>query len=259
MPPRLSVVVPAYNEATRIGRTLERIGAFTATLSGGAELIVVDDGSGDGTSEVVRGAAPPGLRLMRLDRNRGKGAALRAGVAASSGSEILICDADLSTPVEEYDRLRPHLAECDVVLGSRALADSRITQRQPWHREAMGKMFNRLVRWLVIDGFRDTQCGFKLLDGDTGRALFADMFIDRFAFDVELVWLAVRRGFRVREVGVSWHDSPQSRVHPLRDSTRMLVDILKIRWRHRGERSGTPPGRRSVSGAPSDPKPPVLR
>jgi dolichyl-phosphate beta-glucosyltransferase len=115
------------------------------------------------------------------------------------------------------------------------VADSRITQHQPWHREAMGKVFNRLVRLLVVGGFRDTQCGFKLIDGPVARELFAAMVIDRFAFDVELVWLALRRGYRVREVGVEWRDSPQSRVHPLRDSSRMFFDLLRIRWNHRRE------------------------
>ena len=242
MTPRLSVVVPAYDEAARIGRTLERLDAFSresdANGDGGVEIVLVDDGSRDATAEVARRAGLPNLKLLSLPENRGKGAALRAGVAASAGAELLISDADLSTPIEEVRRLRPHLAEAELVLGSRAVADSRITQRQPWHREAMGKVFNRLVRLLVVGGFRDTQCGFKLLDGAVARELFAAMVIDRFAFDVELVWLALRRGYRVREVGVEWRDSPQSRVHPLRDASRMFFDLLRIRWRHRGERAG---------------------
>lgn len=234
MAPRLSVIVPAFNEATRIGQSLVRIGAFLGRLEGGSELLVVDDGSADATAAVVADSKVPGLRLIRLERNRGKGAALRAGVAASTGDEVLLCDADLSTPIEEYEALRPELAGHDVVLGSRGVAGARITRHQPWHREAMGRVFNRIVRWIVIDGFRDTQCGFKLLRGDVARALFAAMRIDRFAFDVELVWLAVQRGHTVREVGVAWHDSPQSRVRPLRDSTRMLIDVVRLRWRHRG-------------------------
>jgi dolichyl-phosphate beta-glucosyltransferase len=238
--PRLTILIPAFNEAERIESTLTRIAAFAATIEGGAEILVVDDGSTDPTASVVLRSNAPHLRLLRMARNSGKGAALRAGVADSAGAEVLLCDADLSTPIEEYHRLRRELDDADLVLGSRGRPESRITLRQPWHREAMGRMFNRLVRWLVIDGFRDTQCGFKLLDGEAARALFASMRIDRFAFDVELVWLAVRRGYRVREVGVSWHDSPQSRVHPVRDSTRMLLDILRIRWRHRGEAHAKP-------------------
>jgi dolichyl-phosphate beta-glucosyltransferase len=242
------VVVPAYNEAGRIGQTLERLDAFSRSLSSAVEIVLVDDGSGDGTAAVVERAALRNLSLIRLPRNVGKGGALRAGVAATAGTEVLISDADLSAPIDEYHRLRPHLDEADLVLGSRALAESQITRRQPWHREAMGKTFNWLVRTLVIGGFHDTQCGFKLLRGEIARELFGAMKIDRFAFDVELVWLAVRRGYVVREVGVTWHDSPQSRVHPLRDSSRMLADILRIRFLHRGEpRSG--PGAAGGSSA----------
>jgi dolichyl-phosphate beta-glucosyltransferase len=249
MPPRLSVVVPAYNEEARIGRTLERISAFAAGVAGGVEILLVDDGSRDGTVAVANGLGLPGLQLIRLERNLGKGGALRTGVVASTGAEVLICDADLSTPIEEYARLQPFLDEADLVLGSRGVVDSKITERQPWHREAMGRVFNLLVRWLVVDGFRDTQCGFKLMRGDVARALFPDLFIERFAFDVELVWLALRRGYRVREVGVVWHNSPQSRVDPLRDSTRMLLDILRIRWRHRNEPRVAAVARAAKAGA----------
>jgi len=235
MPPRLSVVLPAFNEAARLGPTLDRLREFARTLEGGAEIIVVDDGSSDGTGDLAARPGFRGIRWLRLERNRGKGAALRAGVLASVGAEVLLCDADLSTPIEEYFRLRPHLEVAGVVLGSRGLADSRITRRQPRYRELMGKMFNLLVRILVVDSIRDTQCGFKLLRGDLARALFADLEIDRFAFDVELLWLARRRGETAAEVGVAWHDSPASSVHALRDSMRMFADILRIRWRHRGE------------------------
>ncbi len=240
MNPRLSVIVPAYNEAARIGPTLDRLLAFARTVDGGAEILVVDDGSTDGTGAL--GARPEygPVRWLPLAHNRGKGAALRAGVLASGGEEVLLCDADLSTPIEEYFRLRPYLhgegvPRAGVVLGSRGLADSRITRRQPIYRELMGRIFNLVVRTLVVGGIRDTQCGFKLLRGDLARALFADLRIDRFAFDVELVWLARRRGETVVEVGVAWHDSPASSVHALRDSARMLADVVRIRWLHRGE------------------------
>lgn len=242
MAPRLSVVLPAFNEAARIGPTLDRLLAYAPGVAGGAEILVVDDGSTDGTSAFAERPAYRAIRWLRLEPNRGKGAALRAGVLASAGAEVLLCDADLSTPIEEYGRLRPFLENAGVVLGSRGVADSRITRRQPIYRELMGRIFNLAVRILVVGGIRDTQCGFKLLRGDLARSLFADMVIDRFAFDVELVWLARRRGETVVEVGVSWHDSPASSVHALRDSARMLTDLLRIRWRHRGSRRGPLPG-----------------
>lgn len=249
MTPRLSIVLPAFNEAARIGPTLDRIREFTRTVEGGAEVIVVDDGSTDGTRELAARPEYREVRWLRLARNQGKGAALRAGVLASAGAEILLCDADLSTPIEEYERLRPHLEGVEgvegvggagVVLGSRGLADSKITRRQPRYRELMGRMFNLLVRTLVVGGIRDTQCGFKLLRGELARRLFADLRIDRFAYDVELVWLARRRGETVVEVGVAWHDSPASSVHALRDSAKMFADILRIRWLHRGEPARPP-------------------
>jgi dolichyl-phosphate beta-glucosyltransferase len=241
MAPQLSVVVPAFNEAARIGPTLDRLVGFAGGLAGGAEILVVDDGSTDGTAELARRPEyrdAPGLRWLRLPQNRGKGAALRAGVLASTGDEVLLCDADLSTPIEEYERLRPRLAEAAVVLGSRGLADSKIGRRQPRYRELMGRTFNLVVRTVAVGGIRDTQCGFKLLRGTAARALFADLRIDRFAYDVELIWLARRRGLKVVEVGVTWIDSPASSVHALRDSARMLADILRIRWFHRGEPAG---------------------
>ncbi len=238
MDPQLSIVVPAYNEAARIGPTLDRLLAYARSLPGGAEILVVDDGSTDGTGRLALAPAYREIRWLRLAENQGKGAALRAGVLASTGAEVLLCDADLSTPIEEYERLRPHLSDAGLVLGSRGVADSKITRRQPAYRELMGRLFNVVVRVVAVGGIRDTQCGFKLLRGDLARSLFADMQIDRFAFDVELVWLARRRGAVVREVGVAWHDSPASSVHALRDSARMLADVLKIRWRHRGEPNG---------------------
>jgi dolichyl-phosphate beta-glucosyltransferase len=248
MAPQLSVVVPAFNEAARIGPTLERLGAFARQRAFGVEVLVVDDGSSDGTGAFAdrpefRDAT--WLRWIRLPQNRGKGAALRAGVLASRGEEVLLCDADLSTPIAEYDRLRPHLATATLVLGSRGLAESRIERRQPRYRELMGRMFNLVVRAVAVGGIRDTQCGFKLLRGGPARELFADLRIDRFAYDVELIWLARRRGLGVAEVGVVWIDSPASSVHALRDSSRMLADILRIRWMHRSEPRVAPaPGAR---------------
>ena len=155
----------------------------------------------------------------------------------------MMTDADLSTPIDDLEILEPHLAQASVVLGSRAVATSRITHRQPRYRELMGKTFNKFLWLMGVWGFYDTQCGFKLLDGEVARTLFRRMVTEGFAFDVELVWLARRLGFAVAEVGVHWHHVPESRVDALRHPPRMIAEVLRFRWLHRGlprVRGGTP-------------------
>ncbi|HEV7517315.1 MAG TPA: dolichyl-phosphate beta-glucosyltransferase [Thermoanaerobaculia bacterium] len=232
----LSIVIPAYNEAARLGPTLERILGYLAGQKIAAEILVVDDGSTDRTAAVAESFAGRGVVLYRQDRNRGKGAALRSGVVASRGATVLLVDADLSTPIEDLERLRPYLAGAELVLGSRSVPGANVTQHQPIYREIMGRTFNLLIRTVGVRGFRDTQCGFKLLDGEAARQLFADLSVDRFAYDVELVWLARRRGYRIAEVGVTWANSPYSSVDPLKDSARMIWDIVVMRFRHRGRK-----------------------
>ena len=229
----LSVVIPAYNEASRLGESLARVLTYLERRGTPFEVLVIDDGSADSTASIAREYAHRGVWLLELARNRGKGAALRHGVVASCGSKVLLCDADLSTPIEEIERLEPWLERADVILGSRSVADSRVELRQPWHRQTMGKVFNLLIRILGIGDFRDTQCGFKLVAGDVARRLFPRFVVDRFAYDVELLWEARRQGFRIVEVGVEWHDSPVSRVRPWRDAPQMFADVLRIRVRRR--------------------------
>lgn len=231
----LSIVIPAYNEASRLGRSLDRIVEYLGARDGDWEVLVVDDGSADDTAALAEGFPDARVRTLRLARNRGKGAALRAGVLASRGERVLLTDADLSVPIEDLPRLEAALGRAPVVLGSRAVPDARVVHRQPAYRELMGKVFNLLVRLLAVRGVRDTQCGFKLLDGAVARQLFADLTVERFAYDVELAWLARRRGHRVVEVGVTWADSRESKVNPLADPLQMLWDVLRFRWHHRGE------------------------
>ena len=228
----LSVVIPAFNEAERLGPSLDRALEYLERRGASFELLVVDDGSADATGAVAASYASRNVRLLTLPRNRGKGAALRTGVLASAGDRVLLSDADFSTPIDELPKLEQRLAGAELVLGSRAAPGADVRQHQPIYRELMGKIFNLLIRALGVRGLRDTQCGFKLVRGDVARELFAEMTIDRFAYDVELVWLALRRGYRVVEVGVVWANSAASTVDPIRSSLEMIRDVivLRLRW-----------------------------
>jgi dolichyl-phosphate beta-glucosyltransferase len=233
----LSVIVPAYNEERRLEPSLHRVLDYLVRRGTTYELLVVDDGSRDATSQVAAKLAGQGVRVLRHERNRGKGAAVRTGLLASRGRKVLISDADLSTPIEEVEKLEPFLQDgTPLVIGSRGLADSQIRERQPFYREMMGRTFNRLIWMFGVRGIRDTQCGFKLARGEEGRQLASELKIEGFAWDVEMIWLARRRGYGIAEVGVVWVNSPDSRVDPIRSSFSMLRDIITMRLRHRGER-----------------------
>jgi dolichyl-phosphate beta-glucosyltransferase len=233
----LSVIVPAYNEEGRLAPGLRQALEYLALRGEPYELLVVDDGSRDATSRVAEAFAPQGVRVVRHERNRGKGAAVRTGLLASRGRKVLISDADFSTPIEEIEKLERSLQDgTPLVIGSRGLADSQIRQRQPFYREMMGRTFNRLIRMFGVRGIRDTQCGFKLARGEEGRRIASELKIEGFAWDVEMIWLARRRGYKIAEVGVIWVNSPDSRVDPIRSSFSMLRDVITMRLRHRGER-----------------------
>lgn len=232
--PHLSVIVPAHNEEERIGPTLERVAAYLAGQPYDAEVIVVDDVSADRTGEVVDAfaGAHPLVRRLRRDANPGKGAAVREGMLAAKGDYRLFSDADLSTPIEETARL---LAACEgdheVAVASRALPGSNLAVRQPWFREMMGRTFNLMVQAGAVWGIHDTQCGFKCFRGAAAEELFGRMTITGFAFDVEVLFLAHKRGYRIAEIPVTWINSPSSKVSPIRDSLRMMRDLVRIRWR----------------------------
>lgn len=232
---RLSVVIPAYNEAGRLPPSLRRVFDHLVGRSEclPAEVVVVDDGSRDDTAAAVQNVpSPPGVELVLLRHgvNRGKGAAVRTGFAASRGGMVLLTDADLSSPISELGRLLEAQDGSAVAIGSRAVDRSLIEVRQPWYRDLMGRVFNRFVRVLVLRGLSDTQCGFKLFPGSLARDLASVQRLDGFAFDVELLVLARRWGHRVLEVPVRWDHVEASRVRALRHSSQMLKDLLRLAW-----------------------------
>jgi dolichyl-phosphate beta-glucosyltransferase len=229
-PPALSVVIPAYNEALRLPASLVRVKEHLVRLGVDHEIVVVDDGSTDATSAVAR-AAGEGVRVLRHEPNRGKGYAVRRGMLAATGARRLLTDADLSTPIEELAKLEAALdGGCDVAIGSRAIAGARIEVHQPAYREVMGRLFNRLVRLLLLPGLHDTQCGFKLFSARAAEAAFADAALDGFSFDVEALYLARQRGLRIAEVPVTWRNDAATRVG-LGGGAAAFVDLLRIRLR----------------------------
>ncbi|HSO93174.1 MAG TPA: dolichyl-phosphate beta-glucosyltransferase [Candidatus Dormibacteraeota bacterium] len=230
MNPEISIIIPAFDEALRLPATLDRIEHFISEGRLKAEVIVVDDGSRDNTAEVVKERACrwPLLRLVLAGHN-GKGAAVRLGMAAAAGRYRVFSDADLSVPIEDLDKLLKPLREgAGVAIASRALKDSEIELHQPWYRETMGKAFNRLVRIFVLGGVHDTQCGFKAFTAEVAERVFPPLQTHGFGFDVEVLYRAQRAGYRIAEVPTRWINSPQSRVHPIRHSLAMFIELLAI-------------------------------
>jgi glycosyltransferase involved in cell wall biosynthesis len=229
--PLLSIVIPAYNEAQRIQNSLDKVRRFRELAPYSTEVIVVDDGSTDQTTKTL--SAFPNVRLVRNDRNRGKGYSVRHGVLEGRGEFVLFTDADLSTPIEEVDELLAILRStgADAALGSRALRRELIGVHQPWGREIAGRFFNLLVRTFTGLRVHDTQCGFKLFRRSSTRRAFELMRVEGFGFDPELLFLIAKTGGRVVEVPVRWNNDPATKVKFLRDSTRMFLDLIAIRWR----------------------------
>lgn len=228
----LTVVIPAFNEARRLGKSLDRIISYLQAGERSYEVLVVDDGSRDATLEVAAHYQAQGVRTIRLPQNRGKGAAVRTGVLSSSGRQILICDADLSTPINELPHLEKYLPTYGLIVGSREADTADVRRPQPRLRKWLGRAFNVAARCAAVPGIRDTQCGFKLVRASEARQLFKNLMTDGFAFDVELLWLARRAGIAIAEVGVEWHDDRASRVNAWRDGPRMLFEILRFRLHH---------------------------
>lgn len=229
----LSVVVPAYDEARRLPRTLELMRRHLDAAGEEYEVIVVDDGSGDGTAEQAELAARgwPQLGVIRLVANSGKGAAVRAGMLRARGEQRAFSDADLSTPLAELPRLRARLGgDCHVAIASRGLPDSTIEVHQPRPRELAGKTYNRLLRLLALPGVFDSQCGLKVFTAEAAVACFTPLRTMRFGFDAETLVRARRMGWTIAEVPVRWRHAEASRVSARGDAPRMLFDLLRLRF-----------------------------
>ena len=235
-PVRLSIVIPTYNEAERLPRALSRIHAFLAAQGWLAttEIIIADDGSGDGTGALAvrAGRAWPQLAVLLLP-HQGKGAAVRQGMLATRGAFVFFCDVDLSMPIEQIVRFLPPTAPAaDIIIGSREAPGAQRYDEPPY-RHLMGRVFNTLVRLLVLRGIADTQCGFKCFTRTAAQDLCAAQTLPGFSFDVELLALARARGYTIAEIPIDWHHERHSRVRPIRDTIMMVRDIWQVRQRMR--------------------------
>jgi len=225
---KISFIIPAYNEAARIGATLRDVVEYFSAQDYAWEIIVVDDGSTDETAAV---AAGEGIRVIHLERNEGKGAAVRRGMLESQGDVRIFSDADGSTPVREVAPLLTLIESgADVVIGSRALAQSDVQVHQAWPREQMGKIFNVILKCFALTPYKDTQCGFKGFTAQAAETVFSRQQIAHFSFDVELLYIARLDGLKIEEMPVTWRNAPQSTLHPITDSAKMVLDLLRIRW-----------------------------
>lgn len=222
----ISIIIPAYNEEKRIGKTLDTIILFAEKNLPAFEILVVDDGSTDKTIEIANQRK---VKTVKNPKNMGKGASVKTGMLMAEGEYLLFSDADLSTPIEETMKFLEYIEDYDVVFGSRNLPESNITVTQPLYRRVMGKIFPFLVNCLVLRGIKDTQCGFKMFKRESAKRLFSKQTLSGFGFDVEILYLAKKNGHSVLELPVSWKNDPSSKVHPIRDSFRMLLDLMKIR------------------------------
>jgi dolichyl-phosphate beta-glucosyltransferase len=244
---QLSLIIPAYNEAGRIGPGLEKAFRYFEGMEYETEILVVDDGSTDDTIGAVKQAFAKkplsvlnvSTRLVPLGSNQGKGAAVRRGMLESTGDIRIFTDADFSTPVAEVGKVIPLIAsgEYDVVIGSRAIEGRQLVKKhQPWYREMMGRFYNVLVQAFVFRGIPDTQCGFKGFSAEAAEQLFSKQKVTGFSFDVEILFLATRYGYRVRQIAIEWYNDERSTVGAVTDSARMFWELLRIRKLHKQDR-----------------------
>jgi dolichyl-phosphate beta-glucosyltransferase len=235
MQPYLSIIIPAYNEETRIIKSLQTAVNYLKLNNFDYEIIVVDDGSTDNTVNIVDNFGF-GVRIVSLGANIGKGAAVKQGMLESKGKYRFFSDADFSTPVYELPKILKRLESgVDVCIGSRAIDRSMVKKHQPIYRETMGKIFNKFVQLFVLKGITDTQCGFKGFRDYAAQELFSNSKITGFSFDVELLYLSSKFGFKVEQVPVEWYNDKRSTVNPVKDSLNMIIELLKIKKIHSGK------------------------
>ncbi len=227
--PLLTIIIPAYNEETRLPASLQKIDSFLREQSYVAELLVVENGSQDDTSGVVQRFSADHAYVRLLHSVKGKGAAVRTGMLAAAGDFALICDADLAMPIVEVNKLLAAVKDgYDVAIASRE-GEGAVRYDEPYYRHLMGRVFNGVVRLLAIPGFQDTQCGFKMFRRAAARDVFGRQTMTGWAFDVEVLAIALRRGYRVVEVPIHWYFMTESKVNPVRDTISMIREVLKVR------------------------------
>jgi glycosyltransferase involved in cell wall biosynthesis len=230
----LSIVIPAHNEESRLPGTLEQVFRFLKEQTFTAEVLVVENGSSDRTFEIAQNYAKqyPNLRVIQNDW-RGKGLAIQRGVKEALGEYVFLCDADLSMPIEEIHKfIPPQLQNVDIAIASRE-APGAVRYDEPYYRHFTGRVFNTMIRWIVLPGLQDTQCGFKCLRANVARDIFRYQTLTGWAFDVELLFIARRHGYSITEVPINWYYNADSKISVVRDSLRMFLDLLAIRGNSR--------------------------
>ena len=233
MKKQISVIIPAYNEQARIRNTIEKIVKYLKKNNYDYELLIVDDASSDNTSNIVKKLAirDRNIKLLKNKINKGKGYSVKKGILNSKKPLILFLDADFSTPIEELRKFAIYLDRYSIIIGSRRLKGSNIVIKQPFYREFAGRVFNLFVRLLIVDGMNDTQCGFKLFKKDIATKIFSKQRLNGFGFDVEILFLAKKFGYKVKDIPVTWKDSAKhSKVNAIKHSIAMFFDLLKIRF-----------------------------
>ncbi len=226
----ISIVIPCYNEEKRIINTLKKTIKYLENKKYNYEIIIVDDFSKDNTIKIIDNLKNKKIKILQNEKNYGKGYSIKKGMLNAKYPLVLFMDADLATPIEELDKFTKEIKNYDILIASRKLNNSNISKKQPFYRQILGKIFLNIVKLFAIKEFKDTQCGFKLFKKDVAKDIFELQTINRFAFDVEILYIALKKNYKIKELPVKWIDQKGSTVNPVKDSISMLKDLLKIRF-----------------------------